>query len=157
LEIDAVDSHFKHLAEQVEALSKTQEGDQADHSLTASQLEEIRTTGVILDPYLQAKIEEARQKLSVAQPELNSNETRLRELELKISSAVVREKQQEEESEQMYTDVEVMCQAKEAMIEEIKSLALKKVVLKSNLSKSELLSQQVQESLSKRQKYLYDV
>jgi septal ring factor EnvC (AmiA/AmiB activator) len=72
-------------------------------------LEEIRTTGVILDPFLSAKINEATNKLQVASAELANNETRLNDLVSKLEAANEREKNQEEESEKMYTDVEVMC------------------------------------------------
>ncbi len=70
---------------------------------------EIRTTGVILDPFLSAKINEATNKLQVASAELANNETRLNDLVSKLEAANEREKNQEEESEKMYTDVEVMC------------------------------------------------
>ena len=72
-------------------------------------MEEIRTTGVILDPFLSAKINEATNKLQVASAELANNETRLNDLVSKLEAANEREKNQEEESEKMYTDVEVMC------------------------------------------------
>jgi len=52
----------------------------ADLKVTESQLEEIRTTGVILDPFLSAKIKEATNKLQIASAELSNNETRLNDL-----------------------------------------------------------------------------
>ena len=52
----------------------------------------------------------------------------------KLEAANVLEKNQEEESEQMYTDVEVMCQAKETMAEEVKTLNEHKLVLAASLA-----------------------
>jgi len=50
----------------------------------------------------------------------------------------------------MYTDVEVMCQAKETMAEEVKSMNEQKVVLTSQLAELKKIEKSLDETLSTR-------
>lgn len=118
--------------------------------MTASQLEEIRTTGVILDPFLQAKIEEAKKKQQVAQTDLNANESKLNDLNQKLDAANQKEIDQKLESEQMYKDVEVMCQDKENMDVSIKQFSEDKKKLESSHAQLEQRTLELHNTLSSR-------
>ncbi len=74
----------------------------------------------------------------------------MNDLVSKLEAANEREKNQEEESEKMYTDVEVMCQAKETMAEEVKSMNEQKVVLTSQLAELKKTEKSLDETLSTR-------